>query len=50
MHHLFCPTCGVHAYGRWTSEGQEQVVVNLRCLPELDLDALPVQRFDGKSY
>lgn len=50
MHHLFCTTCGVHAYGRWTSEGQEQIVVNLRCLDDLDLDALPVQRFDGKSY
>jgi hypothetical protein len=50
MHHLFCSTCGVHAYGRWTSEGQEKIVVNLRCLEDLDLDALPVQRFDGKSY
>ncbi|MBA3550508.1 MAG: hypothetical protein H0T76_28875 [Nannocystis sp.] len=25
------------------------IVVNLRCLEDLDLDALPVERFDGKS-
>ena len=50
MHHLFCSTCGVHAYGRYAHEGAEKVVVNLRCLEGLDVEALKVETFDGKSF
>jgi hypothetical protein len=50
MHHLFCGTCGIHAFGRYSSNGEEKVVVNLRCLDGLDVDSLEVQKFDGKSY
>lgn len=50
MHHLFCSTCGVRSFGRYVAEGQEKVLVNLRCLEGLDVDALAVQKFDGKSY
>lgn len=50
MHHLFCSTCGIHAFGRWVHEGEEKILVNLRCLDELDVEALPVETFDGKSY
>jgi hypothetical protein len=50
MHHLFCTTCGVHAYGNYSAGGQDKVIVNLRCLDGLDVDALAVQTFDGKSY
>lgn len=50
MHHLFCGTCGIRSFGRYSSEGQEKVLVNLRCLDGLDVDALEVQKFDGKSY
>jgi len=46
MHHLFCTTCGIHAYGMWG----DKAIVNLRCLDGVDLDALAVDRFDGKSY
>ena len=50
MHHLFCTTCGIHAYGTYAHDGQEKVVVNLRCLEGLDVDKLPIATFDGKSY
>ena len=50
MHHLFCTTCGIHAFGRWTQGDQEKVIVNLRCLEGLDVEKLPVETFDGKSY
>lgn len=50
MHHLFCTKCGVHAFGTYTAEGQEKIIVNLRCLDGIDVDALEVQKFDGKSY
>jgi hypothetical protein len=50
MHHLFCGTCGVRSFGTYSADGQEKVIVNLRCLDGLDIDALEVQKFDGKSY
>lgn len=50
MHHPFCSTCGVRSFGRYMAEGQEKIIVNLRCLEGLDVDALDVQKFDGKSY
>ncbi|WP_394832351.1 GFA family protein [Pendulispora rubella] len=50
MHHSFCGTCGIRAFGTYAVDGQEKVVVNLRCLDGLDVDALDVQKFDGKSY
>lgn len=50
MHHLFCSACGVHAFGRFESDGTEKVVVNVRCLDGVELGALEVQSFDGKSY
>jgi hypothetical protein len=50
MHHLFCCTCGVRTFGRYSADGQEKVIVNPRCLDGLDVDALEAQKFDGKSY
>lgn len=50
MHHPFCKTCGIHAFGRWKSEGDEKVIVNLRCLEDIDVATLRVETFDGKSY
>lgn len=50
MHHTFCRTCGIHAYGAYSAGGQDKVIVNLRCLEGLDVDALEIQTFDGKSY
>jgi hypothetical protein len=50
IHHLFCSTCGVHAFARGAgSDGKEIVAVNLRCLEGLDLDALTPTKFDGRS-
>jgi len=50
MHHLFCTKCGIHAFGTYAADGQEKVIVNLRCLEGIDPDKLEVQTFDGKSY
>jgi len=50
MHHLFCTKCGIHAFGTYAADGQEKVIVNLRCLEGIDPDKLKVQTFDGKSY
>ncbi|TDK23712.1 GFA family protein [Luteimonas aestuarii] len=48
--HHFCPRCGIHPYGEGTApDGTRTIAINLRCIEGLDLDAIPVQHFDGKG-
>lgn len=50
IHHLFCATCGISGFGRGTMpDGSAAVALNVRCLDGVDLDALKVTHFDGKS-
>ncbi|MDM0106147.1 GFA family protein [Variovorax sp. J22R24] len=48
--HRFCKTCGMHPYGEATDpKGVPTIAVNIRCLEGIDLDAVPVQHYDGRS-
>jgi hypothetical protein len=48
--HQFCSTCGIHPYGEGTDpKGNAMAAVNLRCVENLDLDAIPVHHYDGRS-
>ncbi len=48
--HHFCPTCGCAPFGLGKNhKGEPMVAVNLRCLQNLDIAALPVKHFDGKK-
>lgn len=48
--HHFCPTCGMHPFGEGTDrDGNPMAAINIRCLDDIDLDAVPVTHFDGKS-
>ena len=48
--HLFCSGCGVESFGRGAKpDGSEMVAINIRCIDDVDLDAHPVRRFDGRS-
>jgi hypothetical protein len=50
IHHLFCSTCGVRSFGHGTGpDGKPMYAVNVRTLEDVDLDALKVTKFDGKS-
>jgi hypothetical protein len=50
IHHLFCTTCGIKPFARGQMpDGTPTVAVNVRCLEGVDLDALAIQTFDGKS-
>ena len=51
IHHLFCPQCGVGAFSRGTPPGSsdEMIAVNVRCLDDLDVAALQLTPFDGRS-
>ena len=51
IHHLFCSTCGISSFSRGKSpDGKEMAAINVRCLDGVDLDALEVMKFDGRSY
>lgn len=48
--HLFCKTCGIKPFARGAMpDGTPTVAVNVRCLDDVDLDALNIQKFDGRS-
>jgi hypothetical protein len=50
IHHLFCGTCGIGSFARGPApDGSQMVAVNVRCLDDVDLNAVTVQEFDGKS-
>jgi len=42
----FCPRCGILPFRR-PRTAPEQWSVNVRCLEDVDLDAIPVQRLHG---
>ena len=50
-HHVFCSTCGIHSFSHGMSpDGKDMRAINLRCLDEIDLDALTPQKIDGRSW
>ncbi len=48
--HHFCPDCGCGPFGMGADEnGKVMVAVNVRCLDNVELSALKVNPFDGRS-
>ena len=47
--HMFCKHCGMHPFYVPRSD-PDKVDVNVRCLDEIAISAIPVQRFDGKNW
>ncbi|TIU95943.1 MAG: GFA family protein [Mesorhizobium sp.] len=48
--HRFCRTCGIHPFAEDVSEGSERsAYVNIHCIDDLDLDAVPIFDFDGRA-
>jgi hypothetical protein len=45
LHHRFCRTCGVSPF----IQGPGMVAVNARCLPDFDLESVPIEAFDGAA-
>ena len=51
IRHRFCRTCGIATHGEGAAgDGHPMVAVNVRCLPEVDLENLSVRKFDGLSF
>lgn len=48
--HTFCKTCGTASYGIGKdAAGTEMVAINVRCLDDVDVDALTVNPYNGKD-
>lgn len=49
--HRFCTVCGVQPFAAGKGpDGSDTRAVNLRCVPDLDLDALAIRKIDGASH
>lgn len=49
--HRFCGTCGCQPLAAGTApDGSATAAVNLRCVPDADLDALTIVKVDGASF
>lgn len=50
IQHRFCAACGIHPYGEGVDpKGNRMAAINIRCLEGIDLGAVEVQAFDGRS-
>jgi hypothetical protein len=50
IRHQFCKICGCSPFGEGMGpDGKPMVAINLRCIEELDLDAIKITKFDGAS-
>lgn len=50
IRHLFCSTCGCQSYAEGKGpDGSSMRMVNLRCVPDCDIETLKIQQFDGAS-
>ncbi|MBV1688041.1 GFA family protein [Novosphingobium sp. G106] len=48
--HRFCKTCGAQPFAEGENGGVKMRGINLRCVPDIDLDALTIQQVDGASH
>jgi hypothetical protein len=48
--HRFCAVCGIHTFGEGVDpNGNAMAAINIRTLEDVDLGAIPVTHFDGRS-
>lgn len=48
IEHQFCTNCGCEAFAQGSDrEGKKMMAVNLRCVENIDLDALDIKHYDG---
>ena len=49
--HRFCANCGVQPFSQGKGEdGSPMAMINLRCVPGVDLGSLEIIEFDGASF
>lgn len=51
LQHHFCSTCGTAPFSEGQGpDGKAMRCINLRCLPDIDLGALKIAKWDGASH
>ncbi|WP_313808959.1 GFA family protein [Sphingobium sp.] len=48
--HQFCNICGTQAFALGASPDGPMRAINLRCVPDVDIDALAIKKVDGASF
>ena len=48
--HEFCKDCGVQSFARAETPNGKMIAINLRCIRDLDTDAVPVENVNGKDF
>lgn len=48
--HQFCKSCGTEAFALGKSPQGDMRAINLRCVPDIDLDSLTITKVDGASF
>lgn len=51
LQHHFCGTCGIAPFSEGTRpDGTPTRAINLRCIPDIDLDGLKIRKWDGAKH
>ena len=50
IHHKFCTNCGTQPFAEGEMGGAAMRAVNLRCVPDVDLESLAIEKVDGASF
>ena len=51
IQHRFCPVCGVQPFGLGSMpDGTPMAAINIRCLHDVDLDAVPRVAVNGRDF
>ena len=48
--HQFCRTCGTEPFALGKSPQGDMRAINLRCVPDVDIDTPTIQQIDGASF
>jgi hypothetical protein len=50
IEHRFCRTCGIHPFAEDApTRAERSAYINIRCLEDVDIAAIPTIEFDGRS-
>lgn len=50
LQHHFCQVCGIAPYSNGQGRTGPMIAVNVRCLPDVDLENLTINKVDGKQF
>lgn len=49
IHHTFCRVCGIKSFAKGSGPHGPMAAINVRCLEGVDLAAIRIDHYDGKS-